>query len=460
MAIVFAILAVMVLAAFIILAGATTYRYGRHDLLHPVVLVNGIMAYFVLIPATYFLATGMQTVPAKYGLIHPTRALAVALVVLFGMYIVILAAYRWGPWGQPSPRNTRSRFDVSAVGDAFADTNPGVLLVIGLVGFSIGLLVYGYYVFANGGLVRLLTVTPRTAFQITPNTYRFRLLGLMGVVGGWVTVLCALRPALERRQSVFASLRQSPRAIALAAVVTSITMFVAVSTRARMVILVPALIALVYGHTAGWLSQRTLVGVGAVIVTIGVSFSAIESILNGYTIAGIIHVFVRGVVQVPRLALFMVLIERVPSEVSFMFGATIPEAFYIDLPGDPRYGNVVERIATGTDKDTHFASAMLPGELWVNFGPVGILVGGVVYGAALRWAYRLREATVPLVRGVQPALFVCILLLWPTNLTWGLPNLFVRILVPVLVAVIAALIIQRRFPSIARTIYNRTGISE
>lgn len=44
MPIVLATLAVVVLTAFVVLARATTYRYGCHDLLHSVVLVNGIMA--------------------------------------------------------------------------------------------------------------------------------------------------------------------------------------------------------------------------------------------------------------------------------------------------------------------------------------------------------------------------------------------------------------------------------
>lgn len=448
----YTLVATAVLAVFTVLTGATTYHYGRRDLLHPIVLVNGIMAYFVLVPATYFLATGMAAVPARFGLTNPERALTVALVVLLGMYVVIFVAFR-----------RTSRYETTAVGGTLAgvfnDTNSSVLLATGLAGISIGLLIYGYYVFANGGLIRMLTVTPRTAFQTAPNTYRFRLLGLGGVFGGWATILCALRPALERRESTVLSIRQSFPIITLATVVTSITMFVAVSTRARMVILVPALIVLVYGHTAGWFSQRILVGVGSVVVMIGVSFSVFESLLNGYTIIGIMKTLIHSIVHIPRLTLVMVLTERVPDQASFLYGATIPEAFYIDLPGDPRYGNVVEFIATGTDKEGHFASAMFPGELWLNFGPVGILVGGVIYGMVLQWTYRLRESTNSLVRGIQPIVFICVLLIWPTNLTWGISNLFVRVLMPVLVAIAATLVIQRQFPSIARAVCGRIEIS-
>lgn len=452
---IFAVLAATALAVFVALAGVTTYCYGRRNLLHPVVLVNGIMAYYILVPATYFLATGMEAVPIRFGLANPERALAAALVVLLGMYVVILAAF-----------HHTLRYETPAVGDtfagAFANANPGVVLVLGIAGFGVGLLAYGYYVVVNGGLIRLLTVSPRTAFQTVSDTYRFRLFGLIGVFGGYATVLCALRPMLERRDNhpQVASSRPLLRALALAAVMTALVLFVGISTRARMVILVSALLTVVYFHTAGWLPRRVLIGVGAVVVLGIMAFSTLEGAWLWSDFEGTVATLLSGIVHIPRLALVMVLTERVPSEVFFQFGATLPEAFYLDLPGLPRYGNLVERIAIGVDKNQHLASAMLPGELWLNFGPVGILAGGVVYGAALRWAYRLRDHAQPLVRGVQPAVFVCVLLLWPTNLTWGVPNLFVRVLVPVLVAIVVTLVIQRRFPWIARAIYNRTETSE
>lgn len=443
-------LAVVVLGGFVALAGVTTYRYGRRDLLHPIVLTNGIMAYFVLIPAAYFLATGMDAVPAKFNLAQPARSLAVALVLLLVMYVFILLAFRRAP-----------RVDAPTLGGTFGDANPVLVLVFGCIGFGIGLLVFAAYVVANGGPIRMLTVTPRTAFQVVPNTYRFRIFGLIGVFGGYATILCALRPALERRRSGATLSHLSTRTLALTGTVTALTMAVAISTRARMVILIPALVAIIYFWTAGWLPQRALVGVGAVVVTMGVGFSAIEGLLSGFRLVTVFDVLIRGVVQLPRLALVMVLVERVPGEAFFQFGATIPEAFYIDLPGDPRYGNILERIATGTDTDGHTVSAMLPGELWLNFGPVGIAVGALAYGAALGWIYRLREHASPLVRGVQPVVFVCVLLLWPTNLTWGVPNLLVRVLLPVLVAVAAAVIVQRWFPSVMQTLAgnekNRTN---
>lgn len=465
MPIVLAALAVLVLAAFVVLAGATTYRYGRHDLLHPVVLVNGIMAYYVLIPAAYFLYTGMRAIPARFDIVHPTRALSVALAVLFGMYVIILVAFRYSPWRQSSPRGSRSRSRsgvaniTDTVADAFADVNPGVVLVLGLVGFGVGVVSYGLFVWLNGGLIRMLTVTPRTAFYTVPNTLRFQILGMVGVFGGYATVLCALCPALERPESSL-STHLSHGVLAILGITTALTMFVAVSTRARMVILVPALILIVYLHTAGWLSRRTLTGFGAAVVTVGVSFSLIEGLVLGNRAGITLSALLNNVVHAPRFALVMVLVESVPGEVFFQLGATLPNAFYFDLPGLPNYGNLLERIALGVDKRNHTSSAMLPGELWLNFGPVGIVVGGALYGAALRWAYRLREATAPLMRGVQPAVFACILLLWPTNLTWGIRRLFIRFLVPVLVAVVVARIIQWQFPAITRTIYDRPGTNE
>lgn len=435
--------AILVLTAFVVLAGVTTYRYGRHDLLHPVVLVNGIMAYYVLLPAAWFLTTEMAAVPNRFDLARPARALTVALIVLLAMYVIILAAFRY------AGRTDREPFRAEAV----ADANSDALLALGLVGFGVGLLIYAYYVVANGGLVRMFLVPTRTAFQTASGTFIFRLIGLLGVFGGYVTVLCALRPVLERP-------RANPYALAVAGVLTAITLFVAVSTRARMVILVPALVVFVYAWTAGWLSRHTLVATGTLVVLVGLGFSAFERAAMGYNVASIIAAAAKGFLQLPRLALVMVVIERVPDVVGYQWGATIPTALHIDAFGWPRYGTLTERIAVGRDVPGHSMSAMLPGELWVNFGVVGVLVGGTVYGAALRWAYQLRKSSVALVRGVQPALFVCVLLLWPTNLTWGLPKLLVRLLAPVFVAVVVAVVIQRWFPSLAQKLSDRTGASE
>lgn len=450
----FVVLAAAVLLAFVALTAATTYHHARRDILHPIVLVNGIITFFVLIPAAWLLATRLQAFPNYIDIAHPARSLAIALAALGGMYIVILGAYRYA--GRVSVTGSLT----TAGDDALADVNPRVVLALGVVGFIVGVVNYAVFVYLNGGIIRMFTVTPRTAFYHVPNTLRYQMIGMLGVFGGFATILCALRPAIERsrvrRHNPTGFVRSIRVAVAIA-LVTAITLAVAVSTRARMVILVPLAMLIVYVHTAGWLSRRTVVGVGGFVVAAGLSFSLIESVLLGQRVDVALSTLLHSVVHMPRFALMMVLVESVPGEVGYQWGATLPKAFYLDLPGFPRYGNLLERIATGTDSKNISFSAMLPGELWLNFGPVGLAVGGVVYGVALRWTYRLRTSASVLVRGAQPTVFVCVLLLWPTNLTWGIPNLFIRFLVPVAIAIGVAVVVQRRFPSLARTLGARIG---
>lgn len=49
--------ATVLLILFVFAVIGTTYYFIREDLLHPFVLLNGILAYFVLTPAAYLLTT-------------------------------------------------------------------------------------------------------------------------------------------------------------------------------------------------------------------------------------------------------------------------------------------------------------------------------------------------------------------------------------------------------------------
>jgi hypothetical protein len=512
--------ATALLVTFTGLIGVTLYQTLRKDIMHPLVLVSGIFAYFIVIPGAYLLFTGFQSIPAEFHLSHPMWALVVALIIMLVIYVITLVTFQFGfgfngirdldiklsfsslrsilwprfvPDSRSQPQSMERGERTDLIIDYLDSVNPGVLFCLGLAGFSAGLLTYSGYVWINGGPMHMLTVAERTAVQTVPNTYRFRILGLAGLFGGWTTILCALRPLLERRghekrsstrlhqhrsQSSYTQTRlfggtfsdlknitsfiRSPSAWAgMTLILTSaIVLVAAVLTRARMVILVPALILLIYLHTAEWLPQRALLTIGTLVFFVGVTFSAIEKILLGYPLSATISPLLHGFVQTRRLALLMVVLVRVPFEFPFQYGATLLDAVYIDIPGFPRYGNYLEIIAYGVEKENRTLSAMLPGELWLNLGPIGILIGGVVYGLALRWIYRFQHVAAPLLRGIYPMALVCVLLLLPSNLTWGIPNLFFRVLAPVIVAIVATLLIQRRFPSIAHTLYDRMGISE
>jgi hypothetical protein len=444
--------AILLLAVFAALVAVTTIRHIRRDLLHPLVLVNGILTYFILLPGAYFLTTESGYILRTYNLVPPARSLALALGATLALYISVLVAFygipslseRWTKKSEstiplstrPSALNSSRSILAAAVDDIFARVNFGVLFWLGIAGFIVGIFSYAWYIWVNGGPIRMLTVTPRTAFSVVPNTGRYRVIGLAGIFGGYVTLLCALRSPVERRQC-------SRFTVGALVTVAAVAILAAVMTRARMVILIPAFIGLVYLYSAERISARILVGLGTTIVAVGVGFLAIEGILLGTS--GVRGALRAGLIHRPRLAAFMAVVTRVPAEISYQYGATFLEAVYINLPGYPRYGNLLETIAYGEQTRYRTLSAMLLGELWANFGPLGMIVGGVVYGAVLRVVYGLRNATAALTRGLYPTALVCIVLFLPTNFTWGTRGLVLRLIAPVVTAVIVAYVAQRLF---------------
>jgi hypothetical protein len=436
--------AVGVLVVFCALVAATTYRRVQRDLTHPLVLFNGVVAYFVLVPAFVMLAVGYPS--PYYG--DPFAARLVALVSLlvgyvavFGGYAAVPAVHRHRVEAQPRSRlraNASTPLPVRGV-LRWLRTDSHLLARLGLLGFGVGAAFYVFYVAINGGLVRLVTVTPRLAFQTVPNTMRFRWLALIGLFGGLVTVGMALR---ERLEPGLPPLR--PRDAALLAVVGGGTLFAAVTFRARMLIAILAAYVLVYAYTAGRLSDRRLIEMGvAAVATVGV-FSFIEAALLGGTR---ILLLVRGFVQFARLDAFVGLVQRIPSDQPYALGSTFVGAIPIQWPGQPpTYGQHLD-IILGGDKPHHVVSAMLPGELYVNFGVAGLLIGSAIFGGMLYGVTRLRDAGDGTARGLYPALVVTVVLAWPTNVFWAAKGLILRLLVPPLMAIAVAHWYRRIDPS-------------
>ena len=409
----------ILLASFVLVVVGTTAYYVREDLLHPFVLLTGILAYFVLLPAAYLLVTG----EFRYGLSEPHTALLLAVGVFFGIYLIALWAFIRTPvpdWLVDQLPNQRH------------DTT--LLALFGGIGFVAGLAMYAYYVFLNGGPVRLFTVQPRTAFQIVDETARWRILGLTGIFGGMTTVLVAFRSRVEQGWR-----HLSPRESSVLVTVVGVALLVAVSTRARMVIIIPFLTVLVYVFSAGLISRRTVVGGGALVFVAGVGFGIVEAVLLGTGNASLIG----AVVHTSRLQVLMATVARVPAEYGYQYGATLLRATLLEWPGMPmRTGNFLEVVAVGTDYKHRTFSGMMPAEVWLNFGLLGNIAFAVLYGAGLKLTYSMRDAPNALVRGAFPFAFVGVLLLLPTNITWALKGLLLRYLLPLVAAVVAVWVLR------------------
>ena len=419
----------LLLMVFIATAILITKQYAEDTILHPLILVNGILAYFVLIPAAYLTLTGNFL----FHLSNSYSSLYAGLSLFFLVYILTVVGFQTFS----TTDHDFTRYIPNQRVPTHCDAKPQLIRWLGLAGFSFGLLAFSYYVWVNGGVLRMLTVHPRTAFSTAPETGRWRMIGLAGISGGFVTILIGYWPSLRRQTVDFQD-------IVILTLVFIVTFSASVMTRARMVIIIPALISLLYAYSAKLISRRFVVSAGGALAALIVVGSFVEAVFLGSGSTGII---LRSVIHITRLEIFDGIVARVPATHPYQYGATLLRAFMIQWPGMPlRYGDQAELIIRGKNRANLTFSGMLLGELYLNFGILGTLMGGLGYGAALGLVYRLRESTSYLAQGAYPVLLVGTVLLLPTNLTWATQGIMLRFLAPVVAAVSAAYILQQYTP--------------
>jgi hypothetical protein len=434
----------LVLAAFAAGVGIVTVQRFRENLFHPLVLVGGIMTYYVLVPAAWLLATGGFRVPHRAG---AYVTLLTALLVIAAAYTLIVVAYRRIDIGAlarrlgigASSRGRRTAKERSPPRHRGRDKVAALLVVFGIAGVTVGLVAYLYYVLINGGFVRLVTISPRTAFQTVPNTGRFKVLGTAGIYAGMITTLVGFRPRIENRTL-------PRRTWAGVAGLCAVALLVAVTLRSRMNIAIVGGFLLLYFYGSGWISKRRIVGATAALVVFGLSFSFFERIITrgSINLSLLIHPFISTI----RLEIIMEIIRQVPDTHPFQWGGTF--WYILPLPIDfglfpPRMGNQLEAIVFGTSRKTYTAPAMYIAELWLNFGLVGVLMGSAVYGAALKfvqWTFAGAQSVIA--RGLYPFALLAVLSALPTSVEWAVKSMAIRLGLPIAVALVTAWLVARR----------------
>jgi oligosaccharide repeat unit polymerase len=418
----------LVWVVFVAGVGVVTLRRIREDLLHPLVLVGAIIAYYILVPAAWLLGTGGFRVPHRAG---GYILLLTALVVCGAAYAVIVVAYRrvsLGGFDADIPT-----FETARRNDEFTT----VLVWLGVAGFVVGLVSYCYYVLVNGGFVRLVTVTPRTAFQTVPNTGRFEVLGEAGVYAGMIVTLVGLRGRIERRTL-------SRRAWMGVALVCAVALAVAISIRSRMNIAIIGGFLLLYFHGMDRVSERTIAGAAGTLVVFGLGFTFIEGVVatGAVSLGRLVQPFISTI----RLEIIMETMQRVPDHYPFQWGGTWLHMLPVVFEWFPRrMGNQLEFIVFGTTRPTYTAPAMYIAALWLNFGLVGVLVGSGIYGAALaavRQAFAGAQSAVA--RGLYPFVLLAVLSALPTSVGWAVKSMAIRLGIPIVVAFVVAAVLARR----------------
>ncbi len=420
-------LALLLTLGLTIIVGGTTVTRIRDELFHPIVVLNGIVLFYIIAPAWKLLLVGGYS--PRHA--NPGGQLAQTLAVVLVSYLAILWAYR----------RTRPDAAVSPFIPRWRDMDTRALLVLGVLGFATGLVFYLYYVLVNGGFVRLLTVAPRTAFA-GPDTLRFHFLGFAGIFGGLITVLAAYRPRVVEWDL-------DVRDGALLGGLIVITFLVALSVRSRMNIVVPAAYLLLYADGTDRLPRRYLVMGGTTLFVIGVTYTFFESLISARDVS-LVYLVTDGVVSSIRVEVLMQVISNVPETHPYQHGATLLRSFGITWPGAPlTYGNQLEVIVYGEDHPYTSFPALILGELWLNFGLVGVLVGSVAFGWALKVVSSLRRRTESTsVMSLYPLLFLGVIAAYPTSIAWAIRGVWLRIVLPVVLSfVVATWISNSAFPT-------------
>lgn len=397
----------------------TTWHYITDELFHPVVLLNAIMGYYIIAPAWFLLLTG------RYRFEHsdPLGNLALTLVIAGTTYALILAVYyRTEPKIRVSPYLP----DASAI-------DRHILFLIGAIGFAAGVVFYLYYVRINGGFVRLLTITPRTAFS-APDTARYKFLAFAGIFAGMMTILTAYRPAVRHR-------RLSRRDYAILGSVLLVTFLITMTLRSRMNIVIPVAYILLYAETTGRLPREYLLGGAGALFFVGTAYTFVEALVTPHS-ANLMLVITAGVADTIRLEVLMKIVHAVPESHPYQWGATFVHALGIRWPEMPMsYGNQAQVIATDNQRDYVTFPALMLGELYLNFGVIGTLIGGGVFGWLLKQTRALRNppsARTMVAGGLYPIVLLGVVAMLPTSIQWGFQSIGLRIFVPFVVAIIAA----------------------
>lgn len=414
-----------IVAGLIVVAAGASLRAFRETGFGPLLCVTGVFAYFVLAPAVYLVLTG----DFAYGHADPGTKLARTLGVLLVAYVTLLAGYALG-------RTLLRRASVSPLDGRPIDSR--AVLLFGLAGMAVGVLAFAYFVTVNGGFVRLMTVKPRTAFQTVPETGRYRLLGLMGVFGGWLTTWIALHPVVDDPEESLLS-----RSGVLLAGTLVVAVAFAILSRERLKILYIVLFGVSYLATTSRVDVRQLAVYGGSLAVLGVSFTAIEqTLIDSARFVDLFH----SVLNPRRLEALMEVVAGVPADRPYQDGATYLKTFVSERgKGTMAYGDQVEVLLHGRNAEAIGFSAMIWGEMWLNFGPTGVLVGSGLYGMAIGAVSSFRRgATAPTSRGVSAVLVATVAVALPAASTWIGKVLFVETLLPVLVAVGAAYLVGTR----------------
>lgn len=387
---------------------------NKNNTFNPILLFFGVVTYFYIIPAIYLYMTSNYAWHSEI----PNRDILVALLVVLLFSTLVSISYLYLP-----------EIKVYLIKPHINQSDSRYIFFAGLLWILIGLVSYTLFVSLNGGFASFLT--GNRALQTVPNTQRYKILAWAGLWSGLPLIIPSsheLYKNMNKRQG-----RLFVYFIGLLVLVVIIATF---SFRSRLKAAYPIIYFLLYFHHQ--INKISFKGFGviAALGAIGVGgFTLIEYIIIGKNTS--LQLLINGLIYHLRFEPLIAVITEFSREPSFQFGTTfLYGGIWYDI-GVTSLGDQIELILTGRNQPGFTISATVLGELYINYGMIGILFFGAVYGFLLKTIKTtLLESDNNVSKGLYPAILFITLAVVPTSIGWVLRNFVMVVLPPIIITLV------------------------
>jgi len=382
-----------------------------NDPAHPLCIIQGLLAYFLYVPGIIVLLTGSQKLEI-IGMPISVIVNALLLTLLFNVFIWVGYYISYQPTcGEiKGLRQFRIHVDKSA-------------LLIGKVAVATGFALMAFYIFINGGPMRLF-MENRVDFQQVPNTGRYLLLGRSGIFAGGTLLLTAYGAQIKK--STDWKNTAGLFGVSLLLLITNVIW------RSRILILFPmVVVGLIIHYRLFRFRWRHL----PVIIT-GVSLLLVVFEVAEASLTGAQSVWYSPLVYRPRVENLAVILSEVPSDHPYRWGKPFLALIYPqiwDLVGIEvkTGGTIAEHIVWGSNKPNYSVSGTIVGYLYYSAAYFGIIFGGLCLGITtgiVRTAYI--NGTIML--GTYSVLLFLTIITIPTSVGWVVRTFGVILIPPLL----------------------------
>lgn len=391
------VFAVIVVALLSVLVGTVSFGVGvmiavtmipipilfeeykkTNDLLSPLFLISGFFILFFYLPYLSVVVLGYRV----YSFENPVYTAHLTMLFLFVGYLGYVIGY-CNDTGRKFAKRLLTIFPSQP------PMSPQVGSIIGVVIYAFGLVSLAVFVLHVGGVSAVLSA-PQWGEIVIPENKIFWYGLNAGLFSGFALYLAARESITKRGIVVFLG---------------SAGIFAALHSRKRIAgIILVCLLLYHYKNRKIRVLDLTLVGVTCFAI-IGLYRPIEEVLIQGKNLAVMNKIefkFEQRFVYHTLFQTHMGQINGIPGEVPYQLGRTLPNNlipyFVRDFPiirevyahpSSAQRISVMVSVGLGTWENKGLVPGLF-GELYINYGLVGIALGGLLMGYFSRWAYTLR----------------------------------------------------------------------